>query len=163
MNEMNQLPLAIATVPMQRFEKLLAGFGKQGDAVAMNDHYLTSLSERACFRRWTCRSARGKEANAMCENVRGDLEALSFAMDEVRLFLDTHPTNTCALKAYQELHTQRDAAERGDEEGGDHPFPAARLLADGQKGGGAGPVHQGEQHGADSRDPGPAVAHQKIS
>ena len=46
----------------------------------------------------------------MCKNVRGDLEALSFAMDEVRLFLDTHPTNTCALKAYQELHTQRDAA-----------------------------------------------------
>ena len=37
----------------------------------------------------------------MCENVRGDLEALSFAMDEVRLFLDTHPTNTCALKAYR--------------------------------------------------------------
>ena len=32
---------------VQRFEKLLAGFGKQGDAVAMNDHYLTSLSERA--------------------------------------------------------------------------------------------------------------------
>lgn len=28
-------------------KKLLAGFGKQGDAVAMNDHYLTSLSERA--------------------------------------------------------------------------------------------------------------------
>ena len=51
----------------------------------------------------------------MCENVRGDLEALSFAMDEVRLFLDTHPTNTCALKAYQELHTQRDAAVKAYE------------------------------------------------
>ena len=32
---------------VQRFEKLLAGFGMQGDAVAMNDHYLTRLSERA--------------------------------------------------------------------------------------------------------------------
>ena len=48
----------------------------------------------------------------MCENVRGDLEALSFAMDEVRLFLDTHPTNTCALKAYRELRVQRDAARK---------------------------------------------------
>ena len=32
---------------VQRFEKLLADFGVQGDAVAMNDHYLTRLSERA--------------------------------------------------------------------------------------------------------------------
>ena len=51
----------------------------------------------------------------MCENVRGDLEALSFAMDEVRLFLDTHPTNTCALKAYRELRVQRDAAVKAYE------------------------------------------------
>lgn len=32
---------------VQRFEKLLACFGMQGDAVAMNDHYLTKLSEGA--------------------------------------------------------------------------------------------------------------------
>ncbi len=51
----------------------------------------------------------------MHEKARTDLEVLSFAMDEVRLFLDTHPTNTCALKAYRQLRTQREAAVRAYE------------------------------------------------
>ena len=49
----------------------------------------------------------------MHEKARTDLEVLSFAMDEVRLFLDTHPTNTCALKAYRQLRTQRGGSGRG--------------------------------------------------
>ena len=53
----------------------------------------------------------------MHEKARTDLEVLSFAMDEVRLFLDTHPTNTCALKAYRQLRTQREAAVRALELG----------------------------------------------
>ena len=51
----------------------------------------------------------------MHEKARTDLEVLSFAMDEVRLFLDTHPTNTFALKAYRQLRTQREAAVRAYE------------------------------------------------
>lgn len=39
-------------------KKLLAGFGKQGDAVAMNDHYLTSLSERPMCTRGRMRFCR---------------------------------------------------------------------------------------------------------
>ena len=64
MNEKTSLPLAIATVPMQRFEKLYP---------------------------------------------------LEKALAHGTLFLDTHPTNTCALKAYRQLRTQREAAVRAYE------------------------------------------------
>lgn len=46
----------------------------------------------------------------MDKKVCKDLAALSFAMDEVRLFLDTHPTDLCALQAYRQLRARRDMA-----------------------------------------------------
>ena len=38
----------------------------------------------------------------MHEKARTDLEVLSFAMDEVRLFLDTHPNNKEAARRLEE-------------------------------------------------------------
>jgi len=72
------------------------------------------------------------------------------------LLLYKHPGGCCKDKA------QHDSADSRHQEGHDSPFKAAGFLADGKKGGGAGPVHQGEEHGADSGNPGPAVIYQQI-
>ncbi len=40
----------------------------------------------------------------------GELGRLSFAMDDLRLFLDTHPDDRAALAASDEVRIRRDAA-----------------------------------------------------
>ncbi len=39
-----------------------------------------------------------------------ELEELSFALDELRLFLDTHPQNAAALDFYNQVQRQREAS-----------------------------------------------------
>ncbi len=55
----------------------------------------------------------------LCENTSGascaakaarELGQLSFAMDDLRLFLDTHPEDKAALAASDEVRMRRDAA-----------------------------------------------------
>lgn len=41
-----------------------------------------------------------------------ELAQLSFAMDELRLFLDTHPQDAAALAASNEVRAKRDAVAR---------------------------------------------------
>ena len=48
------------------------------------------------------------EANSLFDSIT----KLSFAMDEVRLFLDTHPQDEEALSAYDQLRGQRAAMMR---------------------------------------------------
>ena len=45
----------------------------------------------------------------------------------------------------------------GDQHGYCRPFGTLGLLADGQQGGGAGPVHKGKKHGGAGGDPSPSV------
>ena len=47
---------------------------------------------------------------AMMNPLLTRIQELSFAMDELRLFLDTHPECTEALTQYNELQRQRMAA-----------------------------------------------------
>lgn len=42
--------------------------------------------------------------------LKQELAELSFALDELRLFLDTHPENQEALESYIRLQKQREAA-----------------------------------------------------
>ena len=58
--------------------------------------------------------------------------------------------------------TNRQANYGWNSKGQQGPFYALRLLFDRQAGGRAGPMHQAEQHGADSSQPGPAVIHQQF-
>ncbi len=46
----------------------------------------------------------------MCKALMKKITELSFAMDDIRLFLDTHPNCTDALQTYNELQVQRAAA-----------------------------------------------------
>ena len=73
-----------------------------------------------------------------------------------KLFLYKHPGYGCKGKA------QHDSADRRHQEGHNRPLKTARFLSDSKKGGGAGPVHQGEKHGTDSGNPGPAVIYQQF-
>ena len=50
----------------------------------------------------------GLPAAEGCPEPAG-LDAISFAMDEIRLFLDTHPTDRQALTAYAALRQRRSA------------------------------------------------------
>lgn len=48
-----------------------------------------------------------------CNNKYEALMAItkySFMLDDITLFLDTHPCSTCALKAYREYSALRDSA-----------------------------------------------------
>ena len=54
-----------------------------------------------------------------------------------------------------EKHTDH----RGDGDSQQCPFEALGFFVNGQAGGGAGPVHETEEHGGDSGDPGPAIGH----
>lgn len=71
-------------------------------------------------------------------------------------FLYKQPGYGCKGKA------QHDSADRRHQEGHNRPLKTARFLSDSKKGGGAGPVHQGEKHGTDSGNPGPAVIYQQF-
>ncbi|MBC5581169.1 spore coat protein CotJB [Anaerofilum sp. BX8] len=48
------------------------------------------------------------EANSLFDSI----VKVSFAMDEIRLFLDTHPQDEEALSAYDKLRGQREALVR---------------------------------------------------
>ena len=61
-----------------------------------------------------------------------------------------------------ECKTDDDAAHGRYQEGHKGPLETAGFLPDGEKGGGAGPVHKGKQHGADSGNPGPPIIHKKF-
>lgn len=73
---------------------------------------------------------------------------------------------SCSLFLYQPKqahgirydHAQNDSRGRGDGKGRKGPFQALCFLANGQAGGAAGPVQQAEQHGANGRQPRPAIA-----
>lgn len=49
------------------------------------------------------------ENNSCAAKVKRELDQLSFAMDELRLFLDTHPEDKAALAASDEVRARRSA------------------------------------------------------
>ncbi len=50
--------------------------------------------------------------NNHAARVKRELAQLSFAMDELRLFLDTHPNDRAALAASNEVRAKRDTVVR---------------------------------------------------
>lgn len=50
--------------------------------------------------------------NESAARVKRELAQLSFAMDELRLFLDTHPEDEAALAASNEVRSKREAVVR---------------------------------------------------
>lgn len=70
--------------------------------------------------------------------------------------LHKHPCNAGESKA------DYNTAYRRNQKRHDGPLKAAGFLTYGKQSGGAGPVHQGEKHGADSGDPGPPISHQQL-
>lgn len=70
--------------------------------------------------------------------------------------LHKHPCHTGKRQA------DEDSADCGNQEGHKGPFEASGFPPYGKQCGGAGPVHQGEKHGAHRGYPGPAIVHQQF-